>query len=212
MWTPSFPVPITNSLLRLQEPGTWNVDLYVGEHFLDFMIPREIIPYVGVDVTPVLAPHEKGGTLWRRWNRMMMGFKPSPYVATQGSTIADEFIRGNSLDPSNLLYWDQVLLNLPGQEGHNPDLDRVRKCNSTLGRVDADLVTYYDDTRGTASTERTSKLVGRLIASRLNYLGLPDQGNKRLASSQVPGAWAGVIVKTTCRENRYPHTYKSYEC
>ena len=99
------------------------------------MMAREIRPYVGVDIIPVLAPHEKRGPMWRRWNRMMMGFKPSIHAATQGSAIAKEFIRGNSLDPSNLLYWDQILLHLPGQEGHNPEVARVQKWNSTLGRV-----------------------------------------------------------------------------
>ena len=199
---PSFPLPNANSLLRLQEPGTWNVDLDVGEHFLNFMMPREILPYVCVDITAVLDPHGKKEPMRKRWNRMMMGFRPSPYAATQGSAIAEEFIRGDSLDPSNLLYWDQVLLNLPGQEDHNPDVAQVCKCNSKLGRVAADLVTYFDDTRGTAPTEASSKLVGRLIASRLNYLGLPDQGKKRLPPSRVPGAWAGVIFKTGCREVR----------
>ena len=197
MLAPSFPVPNANSLLRLQEPGIWNVDLDVGEHFLNFMMPREILPYVGVDITAVLDPHGKKEPMRKRWNRMMMGFRPSPYAATQGSAIAEEFIRGDSLDPSNLLYCNQVLLNLPGQEDHNPDVARVCKYNSKLGRVAVDLVTYFDDTWGTAPTEASSKLVGRLIASRLNYLGLPDQGKKRLASSQVLGTWAGVIVKTT---------------
>ena len=72
MWAPSFPVPNVNSLLRLQEPGTWNVDLDVGEHFFNFTMPHEIRPYVDVDVTPVLASHEKRGPMWKRWNRMMI--------------------------------------------------------------------------------------------------------------------------------------------
>ena len=79
---------------------------------------------------------------------------------------------------------------------------RVCKWNSKLGRVAVDLLTYFDDTRGTAPTESSSKLVGRLIVSRLNYLGLPDQGKERLPPSRVQGVWAGVVVKTVCREVR----------
>ena len=112
MWVPSVSATNANSMLRLKEPGTWNIGLDVGEHFLNFMIPREIRPYVVVDVTSVLDPHGKKGPMWQRWNRMMVGFRPSFYTATQRFAIAEEFIRGDSLDPSNLLYWDQVLLNL----------------------------------------------------------------------------------------------------
>ena len=77
---------------------------------------------------------------------------------------------------------------------------RVCKWNSKLGRVAVDIVTYFDETRGTTPTESSSKLVDRLIVSRLNYLGLPDQDKERLPPSRVPGVWAGVIVKTICRE------------
>ena len=63
MWAPSFPVPTANSMLRLQEPGTWNVDLDVGEHFLNFMMPHDIRLYVGIDVTPLFDPRGKKGPI-----------------------------------------------------------------------------------------------------------------------------------------------------
>lgn len=140
------------------------------------MMPREIQPYVGVDVTPVLAPHGKKGPMWKRWNQMMLGFRPSFYAASQGPAIAEEFIRGDSLDPSNLLYWDQVILSISGQEGHNSDVVRVSKWHSKLKRVAADLATYFDDMRRVAPIELMSKLVAKFIAYRLNYLGLSDRG------------------------------------
>ena len=52
----------------------------------------------------VVGSSRKEGTDWKRWNRMMMEFRPPPYAATQGSKIVEEFIRGYSLDPSYLLY------------------------------------------------------------------------------------------------------------
>jgi len=41
--------------------------------------------------------------LWERWTRCAMGFKPSPYQAVQGMLIADEEIRGDHLNPVNII-------------------------------------------------------------------------------------------------------------
>ena len=40
MWVPNFPVPNAEQLIGMQEPGTWNVDLDVSDHFLNFMMPN----------------------------------------------------------------------------------------------------------------------------------------------------------------------------
>eukprot|EP00957_Ditylum_brightwellii_P000050 3534-Ditylum_brightwellii.AAC.1 len=52
-------------------------DLDIGEMFLNFMMPEELLGYCGVDVSPWFE--ENGTTLWQVWTRLMMGFKPSPY-------------------------------------------------------------------------------------------------------------------------------------
>ena len=56
-----------------------------------------------------------------------MGFKKSPYAATQGSSIAEEFIRGDNEDFTNPLCWNSIILNLPGKTDYNTDNSRVYK-------------------------------------------------------------------------------------
>lgn len=57
----------------------------------------------------------------------MMGFKKYPYAAAQGSSIAEEFIRGDSEDFTNPLCWNSIILNLPGKTDYNTDNSRVYK-------------------------------------------------------------------------------------
>ena len=126
MWVPNFPVPNAEQLIGIQEPGTWNVDLDVSDHFLNFMMPNELRSSVGIDLTPIFKEDSKS-YMWRRWNRLMMGFKTSPYAATQGSSIAEEFIRGDENEVDNPLRWDSIIFNLPGKADYNTDNPRVYK-------------------------------------------------------------------------------------
>ena len=50
---------------------------------------------------------------------MMMRFRQYSYTAIQELVFNEEVVRGNIVDPSNAFYWDQVLLNLPEQEGYD---------------------------------------------------------------------------------------------
>ena len=59
MWAPNFPVPNAEQLIRIQEPGTWNVDLDISDHFLNFMMPTELRSSVGIDLTPIFKEDSK---------------------------------------------------------------------------------------------------------------------------------------------------------
>ncbi len=55
--------------------------------FLNFPVDEKIRPYIGVDLSGLLTKENTAGHLsnkisWERWERCLMGFKPSPYNAT----------------------------------------------------------------------------------------------------------------------------------
>lgn len=100
----SFPVSNANSLLRILEPTTWNLDLDIAEYLLNYTMPRELRSSVSVELTPIFPKFNAQCKVWRRWNYLMMGFTTSSYAATQGSVIAEEVVRGDSLDPVNVLF------------------------------------------------------------------------------------------------------------
>jgi hypothetical protein len=64
------------------------------------------------------------------------------------------------------------------------------------GKIAADLFTFMDDFRPTGPNKKEAWLAGRRAASILNHLGIQDAPRKRRDTSRVPGAWAGVVVRT----------------
>ena len=114
IWMPCFALPTIQTHLRQIEAGTYMCDLDVGEMFLNFVLHDSIRPLAGVDLTHY-SPKDKGqGRVWECWQRAAMGLTSSPYQACQGMGIAEEIIRGDRLDPTNIFRWDQVQLKQPG--------------------------------------------------------------------------------------------------
>ena len=132
MWYPNFPVPNAEQLIRMQEPCTWNLDLDVSDHFLNFTMPNELRSSVGIDLTPIFKENSKS-YMRRRWNRLMMSLTYH-YTATQGSSIVEEFIRGDEKEIDNPLRWDSIIFNLPGKADYNTDNHRVYKWNNMLNK------------------------------------------------------------------------------
>ncbi len=110
--------------------------------------------------------------------------------------IAEEVIRGDPADASNVFRWDRVELNLPGSEGYDPSRPWVAKYRSEDGHIASDLFIFVDDLRPTGPSKEEAWLAARRAASTLNYLGIQDAPRKRRESSQSPGAWAGRGIKT----------------
>ena len=175
--------------------------------FLNFPLHKKLIPYSGIDLTPIandlgsmvpdLIPKENYGKedkLSAVWLRTWMGFKPSPYWAVRFYYLAEEFCRGNSQEETNPLHWDRVMLNLIGNANYNPAMPNVYKWNSRVERMAGDILSYVDDLRALGWTIEHAWSIARMIASRLQYLGIQDAARKRRLDN---GAWAGSIFIST---------------
>jgi len=173
-------------------------DIDIGEMFLNFMLHPRMQQHAGVDLTPFF-PEELTANrkvIWEHWCRCGMGFRFSPYQAVQGILFAEMFIRGDRHDPTNVLRWDRVVLNLPGSLSYSPASSWVYKIRSD-GFLASDFLIYVDDVRTMGSSAEDCRLVSRRVASMINYLGLQDAARKRREPSLTPGAWAGSIVNTS---------------
>ena len=182
VWVPSFFLPTMESHLRAVVSGTHMCDVDLGEMFLNFMMHTSMRAFCGIDVSLYdLAfgenpptPHPSMLTLLA-WNRIAMGLKWSPYQAVYFIHHAEEIIRGNKDDPTNVFRWERVRLNLPGSESYDPSLPWVSKVRhgdeGGEEQIAADLFTFVDDLRPTGSSKAESWQAGRRVASKINWLG-----------------------------------------
>ena len=204
LWAPNFWLPTSKSMVRILGYNYMPVDLDLGEMFLNFPLSPKLIPYSGVDLTPfkpeleVRFPEKfrsrsKDSKLFATWNRDWMGLKPSPEWACRFYYLAEEFVRGNEKDLSNPLYWKKVILNLMGNDDYNPGLPNVFKWNDLVDRIAGDIKAYVDDLRAIGWSIDHAWIIARLIASRLQYLGIQDAPRKRRVDG---GPWAGTIYNT----------------
>ena len=137
MWVPRFPLPTADSHLRALEPGTFCADSNIGEMFLNFILHEEIRSLCGVDFTKMFGEELTPGmkVLWERWERCAMGLKSSPYQTVQAVLVAEEIIRGDRGSAPNVFKWDNVRMNLPGQEDYDPSLRKkimTHHCRGSL--------------------------------------------------------------------------------
>ena len=196
LWAPWFPLPTIEMHLRSVGPGSFMGDIDIGDMFLNFMLHERIQPYAGVDLTPFFPEELSSGTrqvLWERWGRCAMGFKTSPYQAVQGILFAEEIIRGDPFDPTNIFRWDLIVLNLPGSPAYDPSKAWVFKWRVRDGLLACDLIIYVDDVRTMGNSFVECKAASRRAASFLNSLGIQDAPRKRRDPSMTPGAWSGSI-------------------
>ena len=187
LWSPNFALPTIDSVLRGANQDTWFSDIDLGEMFLNYFLDEDLRKFAGVDV------REIGGKQWERWERTLMGFRPSPFVCTQTFAWGETLIRGDRLAVDNPLRWDRVIMNLPGKEGYDPSMPWVYKWDDVNNRMASDFVCYIDDIRGLGGTERACRATTRRVASYINYLGQQDAPRKRRPPSKEPGAWAGAM-------------------
>ena len=55
----------------------------------------------------------------------MIGLRALPYNACQSMMWAEEVVRGDPSDPSNVFYFTDVRLNLPGMDSYDRTPDRI---------------------------------------------------------------------------------------
>jgi len=103
----------------------------------------------------------------------------SPFYAADIYYHAEQFLRGNRLDKSNLLRWDYIKFNLSGSPDFNPSLPWVMKWDNRLNNLTAVNFAYVDDLRISGVDEETAWALGRQLASRLQYYGIQDALRKQ---------------------------------
>ena len=195
LWAPWFPLPDLSGLVRALEDEYWCIDNDYGEMFHNFWMHPELREYSGVDLTPLFGPKPDGSLNVEAWSRLPMGERPSPYLAVQqGRRLKRKFF-GDRLDPSNVLRWDHVDLNLPGSLDYAPGRSWYSKRRKT-GETAADIQDFVDDLRGTAPSSEDAWQVGSKIGKTSSYYGIQDATRKRRVQTQTPGAWAGTVVGT----------------
>ena len=194
LWAPNFFLPTVDSILRNATYSTWFGDIDLGEMFLNYNLDLKLRAYAGVDLSELDRKIVGKGAprVLECWNRTLMGFRPSPYVATQMFAWSEEIILGDHLNPSNPFFWDTVIINLPGTEGYDPVMPGVYKWDSRRKVMACFFGTYIDDIRSGGATEEACRAASRRIASRINYLGQQDAPRKRGHPSSKPRAWAGA--------------------
>lgn len=197
VWAPWFSLPTVDSHLRAVDESTFMSDNDVKEMFLNFMMDPVIRPYSGVDLT-TLFPEEvlcAGLVLWVLWERLFMGFRPSPYLTTRDMMRLEPRLRGARDREENVFRWHKVILNLPGNLSYDPSQPRVYKVRKD-GTMASDLFIYMDDFRATGPSKRECWQGSQQIGSRLSWFGLQNASSKRTEASQTPEAWAGTVIHT----------------
>jgi hypothetical protein len=101
-----------------------------------------------------------------------MGFRSLPYNAIQGILFAEEVVKGDPLDCTNVFRWDDIQPNLPGDPNYKPWLPWVCKIRLSNGKIACDFIIYVDDVRSCGNSWAEAKLASRTIASKMNWLGL----------------------------------------
>ena len=201
LFASSFWLPTSKTITRFLSFGYKSVDLDIGEMFPNFPLHASLRPFSGVDLTqfknrlgpilpPILRPNNRiSGT----WTRLWFGMKNSPELAVTYYYLAEEFIRGNHQDLSNPLRWDDIKLNLIGNEDYNPTFPKVYKWDMYAKRIAGELIAYIDDLRSIGFSLEQAWLIARRVGSYLQYLGIQDAARKRRLDE---GPWAGGMFST----------------
>jgi hypothetical protein len=197
LWTPNFWLPTPQSATRLLDFNFYSVDIDLGEMFLNYPLHTSLQAVSGIDITPFAVPlgFPPNKPIWLHWVRMWMGARPSPFFAVKYYYLAEEFIRGFHLDRNNIFHWSRIKFNLPGSPNYLPDLPWVMKWNDDAKAIANDLIAFVDDLRISGRTAEEAWQAGRVVASRLQYLGNQDAARKRRPPTLTPGAWAGAIFR-----------------
>ena len=155
LYSPWFPLPTVDSMVRWAIAGSWLADNDYGEQFLNFPLHPDLRKYCGIDLSQLFPDEDVEGTdnlVVGRWMQNAMGLSHSPYSSVQGSTRAKRAIMGNPRDGNNPFAWHSVRLNLPGTADYNPKLYWMLN-EFKDGLVASDIAQYVDDVRIMAPTE-----------------------------------------------------------
>ena len=122
--------------------------------FLNFIMEPSLRPHAGIDFFQ-LYPEEavgKSKSVKAQWERIVMGFTPSPYFVTKAIVVVDMMTKGSHSDSSNVYRWVAVGLHLPRIDNYDPTLPWIFKYRED-GSIAADIYIYIDDGRPLDDTD-----------------------------------------------------------
>jgi len=197
VWSPNFYLPSVDSLLMRVSTSTWFSDMDLGEMFLNYYLDKKLRPYAGVDISQ-LEDTDNITKKWVRWNRTLMGFRSSPYLACKLFGWTTDVIRGNRLDVTNPFHWDHIRINLPGDPDYDPTLPWIAKMS--FYHEASDIIVYVDDIRPFASSKNRCRAAGKKASKITQHMGEQDASRKVRPPDQEPGPWCGsfVSIKNGC--------------
>ena len=110
-----------------------------------YPLHNDVWSYTGLDFGPILSEKdlEEGKARWYHWVRMLMGCKPSPYIAVKMTLMAKEVVGGDRHDEENPYQWTTTRTNLPGSADYYPRKSWMEKILKD-SRSAADLFTFVD--------------------------------------------------------------------
>ena len=100
-------------------------DMDIGEMFLNYLMHWSERHMFGVRIKTGKGDQEV--EVLMRFQRLLFGGNPCPYLAVQGHARCMELIVGDPYDPTNPLHWSSVIENYPFSMNYDPSMPRVIK-------------------------------------------------------------------------------------
>lgn len=168
-------------------------DMDVGEMFLNYMMHYTERHTFGARIITGEGESEVQQVL--RFNRLLFGGTPCPYIAVQGHSRAMELVLGNPTDPANPLHWVSTITNWPYTLKYDPSMPWVIRVRAD-GEMAAGSPAFVDDGRTAGVTREICHAVAHRVSTYVNYLGEQNASRKRRPTSRTPGAWTGKMLWT----------------
>jgi hypothetical protein len=181
----------------LPKESDWRIpeqsDMDVGEMFLNYMMHFTERHSFGARIVTGEGENEIQHVM--RFNRLLFGGRPCPYLAVQGHARAMELVLGNHEDPANPLHWVRTITNWPYDLHCDPSMPRIiRVCAD--GEMAAGSPAFVDDGRTAGVTREICHSAAHRVSTYVNFLGEQNASRKRRPTSRTPGAWTGKMLWT----------------
>eukprot|EP00956_Cyclotella_meneghiniana_P036907 scaffold132204_cov35-Cyclotella_meneghiniana.AAC.1 len=217
VWAPSFWMPVFRTISDLiikrlpcsvsdyfsgriptdPSPSDWRVphqsDMDVGEMFLNYMLHYSERHFFGARIVTGEGETEVCRTM--RFQRLLFGGRPCPFLAVQGHARAIELIPGDIADTKNALGWTRVITNWPFDFGYDPSMPRVIRVRHD-GEMAPGYPAFVDDGRISGVSKQICDSATHRFCTKVNYLGEQNASRKRRPASTTPGAWTGKMLWT----------------
>eukprot|EP00956_Cyclotella_meneghiniana_P029273 scaffold70321_cov60-Cyclotella_meneghiniana.AAC.2 len=168
-------------------------DMDVGEMFLNYLLHFSERHFFGARIVTGEGDNEVCRIM--RFQRLLFGGRPCPFLAVQGHARAIELITGDISDPKNALGWSDVITNWPFDFGYDPSMPRVVRVRHD-GEMAPGFPAFVDDGRISGVSKPICDAATHRFCSKVNYLGEQNASRKRRPASTTPGAWTGKMLWT----------------